>query len=48
MPLEEGIGKWLKYMEVIKRAAGSRYCMIEFVRNDEPGQFLEDAETLKK
>lgn len=48
MPLEEGIDKWLKYMEVIKKAEGSRYCMIEFVKDDEPEQFLADAEAVKK
>jgi 3-dehydroshikimate dehydratase len=48
MHLSSGADIWKKYMEVIKRAKGDRYCMLEFVCNDDPLQFLEDAKTLKK
>ncbi len=48
MVLEAGVGKWLKYMEVIKDLEGTRYCMIEFVKGDTPEQFIEDAKALKK
>lgn len=48
MELKAGINKWLKYMEVIKEVVGTRYCMIEFVKDDTPEQFLNDAEVLKE
>lgn len=48
MPLEDGIEKWSKYMEIIKSVEGTRYCMIEFVKDDAPEQFLKDAEALKR
>ena len=47
-PLEEGINVWTEYMKVIKQVEGDRYCMIEFVKDDTPEQFLKDAEVLKK
>ncbi|HHV95541.1 MAG TPA: sugar phosphate isomerase/epimerase [Clostridiaceae bacterium] len=47
-PLEEGIDVWTEYMKVIKQVSGERYCMIEFVKDDTPEQFLKDAEALKK
>ena len=48
MPLEEGISLWREYMKIIKTVQGTHYCMIEFVKDDEPGQFLKDAEALKR
>lgn len=48
MPLEEGISLWQEYMKIIKTVQGTHYCMIEFVKDDEPGQFLKDAEALKR
>ncbi|NJD01535.1 MAG: sugar phosphate isomerase/epimerase [Ruminiclostridium sp.] len=47
MPLSDGSGEWQKYMEVFKNISGDRFCMLEFVKNDNPDQFLRDAETLK-
>ena len=47
IPLADGIGEWQKYMEVLKNVKGDRFCMLEFVKNDDPDQFLRDAETLK-
>ncbi len=48
LPLAEGIGTWKKYMEVIRGAKGNRFCMLEFVKDDAPEQFLRDAEALKQ
>lgn len=47
-PLAEGADAWKKYLEVIRTVEGSRFCMLEFVRDDDPGQFLEDAKELKR
>jgi len=46
LPLEKGVVKWQKFMEIIKNVKGDRYCMIEFVKNDDPMQFLADAAIL--
>ena len=45
-PLMEGEARWQAYLEVL-RATGKPFpCLLEFVRNDSPEQFLEDAATL--
>ena len=46
LPLEKGVDKWQKFMKIIKNVKGDRYCMIEFVKNDDPLQFLADAAIL--
>jgi 3-dehydroshikimate dehydratase len=46
-PLEDGIAEWSEYAAIIREATGDRYAMLEFVRGDEPQQFVQDAETLK-
>ncbi len=48
LALEDGISDWKKYMELIRDEKEERYCMIEFVKNDDPNQFLQDASALKK
>lgn len=48
LPLAEGKEEWGKYMDILKKLEGDRYCMLEFVRNDTPEQFLEDAAALKQ
>ena len=40
--------RWRGYFEKIAAVEGDRCAMIEFVKGDEPGQFLEDAQTLKR
>ena len=47
LALEVGAQEWSKYFEVIKAQAGDRYALLEFVRDDDPEQFLRDAATLK-
>lgn len=48
LPLEDGTDEWKEYMEIIKSVEGSRYAMIEFVRDNSPQQFIDDANCLKK
>ncbi|HHW49193.1 MAG TPA: sugar phosphate isomerase/epimerase [Clostridiaceae bacterium] len=48
LPLAQGVDTWRKYMEVVKSIEGDRFCMLEFVKDDRPEQFLKDAETLKQ
>ena len=38
---------WADYFDVLKNAAGSRFCMIEFVKGGTADQFLKDAAVLK-
>jgi len=46
-PLVEGMEAWRKYMELIRTAQGDRFCMLEFVKDDDSEQFLKDAAILK-
>ena len=46
-PLSEGTSTWRSYIEVIRGSAANRFVLLEFVRNDDPEQFLRDAEILK-
>lgn len=47
-PLADGINEWEEFIKTIKKIEGDRYCMIEFVVDNEPKQFLEDAKALKE
>lgn len=45
-PLKEGGADWSQYLSVTL-PAGGHYALLEFVRNDDPAQFMEDAAVLK-
>ncbi|QHI70611.1 sugar phosphate isomerase/epimerase family protein [Tichowtungia aerotolerans] len=45
-PLSEGQAEWKQYFSV-ELPPRERYALLEFVRDDDPKRFLEDAETLK-
>ncbi len=47
-PLEEGADEWLRYLKEPLSPDRTHYALMEFVRGDDPGQFLQDAEALKK
>jgi sugar phosphate isomerase/epimerase len=47
-PLADGEANWKQYLDRIRQAAGDRYVMIEFVKDDSPQAFLRDAATLRK
>ena len=47
-PLIEGFDIWSRYLGEIAKLPGDRNILLEFVKEDLPQQFLEDAETLKK
>lgn len=47
-PLEHACGKWRAYFDKASAAAGAHAAILEFVKDDSPEQFLEDAETLKR
>ena len=48
LPLEQGESNWKQYLDRIRQAAGDRYVMIEFVKDDSPDAFLRDAAALRK
>lgn len=48
LPLEEGREAWRRYFREAGRAGGERYAMLEFVRDDAPQSFLEDARALRE
>ncbi len=47
MPLSEGISPWNDYFSIVLAAEGIHHALLEFVKNDNPGQFLEDARTMR-
>ncbi|MBZ0300969.1 MAG: sugar phosphate isomerase/epimerase [Anaerolineae bacterium] len=46
--LADGEANWTRYGEKIAALPGDRFVSIEFVKNDAPEQFLQDAATLKQ
>lgn len=47
-PLREGVDRWKKYIKILEQLSENRYAMLEFVRDDSPEAFLEDAKTLRE
>lgn len=47
-PLSEGIDEWKEFLKEIGKSGTDRYLMIEFVADNSPEQFLEDARALKE
>jgi sugar phosphate isomerase/epimerase len=46
-PLDEGKERWRHFLEILRGAGKTVPCLLEFVRDDSPEQFLEDAATLR-
>ncbi len=46
-PLADGALDWQEYLKPIAAASGDHDALIEFVKDDAPEQFLQDAATLK-
>jgi len=47
-PLEEGDEAWRARLKLALQAPGDRFALLEFVRDDDPRQFLEDAAALQR
>ncbi|MBX3051425.1 MAG: TIM barrel protein [Caldilineaceae bacterium] len=47
LPLADYTNAWKEYLARIDALGGERYVLLEFVRNDDPAQFLADATTLR-
>ena len=48
LALTEGEARWMQYLQHIAAVAGDRWALLEFVRDNDPGNFPADAETLKE
>jgi sugar phosphate isomerase/epimerase len=48
LSLEEGMQEWRIYLQTARQAAGQRYALLEFVKDDDREQFLRDAQTLNR
>lgn len=48
LPLSDGIEPWRIYIEALQALEGDRYLLMEFVKDGQAEQFLEDAEVLKE
>jgi 3-dehydroshikimate dehydratase len=46
-PLAQGEPMWREYLQAVRGCAGERYLLLEFVCDDSPQAFYEDARTLK-
>ena len=47
-PLSGAATDWRSIFDTLSQLAGDRFALLEFVRNDDPDQFLADARTLKE
>lgn len=47
-PLAQLESEWIGYFDIVSQLKDDRYAMIEFVKDDNKQQFMEDAKTLKK
>ncbi len=47
-PLAEGEAAWRTYIDIVRESGRDADFLLEFVRGDEPQQFLADAATLKR
>jgi sugar phosphate isomerase/epimerase len=46
-PLLDGTKNWQAYLAPVQKLEGDRYVILEFVKDDSPEQFIEDAKVLK-
>ena len=44
--MSAGALRWQKFLQAAQEVPGDRYAMLEFVKDDEPENFLRDAATL--
>jgi len=47
LPLSDYANQWQEYMARVDGLGGERFALLEFVRDDDPAQFLDDAATLR-
>lgn len=47
-PLQEGEERWKRYLSVLRQTGKEHCALLEFVKDDDPMQLLNDAETLHR
>ena len=47
LPLDDGAEDWQQYLQPLTTTTNQRYFLLEFVKQDDPKQFLQDAGILK-
>lgn len=45
-PLADGVEEWRQYLAAAATAPGDRWALLEFVKDNDPAQFMHDAQTL--
>lgn len=45
-PLLDGAAQWRQYLKIVQKIDSERFVILEFVKDDSPDQFLEDAKVL--
>jgi 3-dehydroshikimate dehydratase len=48
LALDAKADEWAKYLDTVTATGRDHFAMIEFVRDDDPANFLQDAQTLKQ
>lgn len=48
LPLADGRDSWMRFLGLAHRSPGDHFAMLEFVRDDSPEAFVEDARTLRE
>ncbi len=46
LPLQDGVEQWQEYIDIIKKTGREYALMLEYVKDDSPAQFRQDAQTL--
>ena len=46
LPFLLGHEEWLPYIQLLKKQPGNRFVLLEFVKDDDPAQFVEDSQAL--
>lgn len=46
-PLMDGAKQWQQFLDIVRSVGGDRFVILEFVQNDSPEQFIEDAKVLR-
>ncbi|NBB80873.1 MAG: TIM barrel protein [Verrucomicrobia bacterium] len=46
-PLLDGAAQWHQFLDIVCKIEGDRFVILEFVKDDAPEQFIEDAKVLR-
>jgi len=46
-PLMDGARQWRQFLDIVRGVQGDRFVILEFIKDDSPEQFIEDAKVLR-